>query len=401
MNKATSFGILLATLAAPLAIAGPMNSAPVIADTSISIPLRWNTGLNVGYDSNVNPGTFGSKSSTGYLNPYIGASLANYDTQTTYAVNANLGLNYYFKDVDGKSVFSNSQIGFDMTHNFSERTRFTTTNYVAFTQEPNYNYGIASARDLGEYWYLYTNNSIGYRLGDSRWATVTGFSIGYFDYTDYKFEERSDYALYETLRFAASERTVYTGQYSFNYQDRTYGLSTSSHYLTVGTEYRISPTAIIVANAGVQIKKNDSEGGYRVYPTASWTFSQQANDQFTYSIFGRWDNEAISTYDPYSLSSWQSRPTVRLGVDTKYAISPKLSWINGGDFIWSSLDRPTNPALEDGSDATFNLYTGFTYQVTNNLSLIARYTWTTSTGDEIITQNYTRNRVSLGAQLTF
>jgi hypothetical protein len=60
-------------------------------------------------------------------------------------------------------VNSQSRAGVNLTHRFSERLRFSSRNFVSYELEPDYSYGYASSRQVGEYFFWQTDNSVGYR----------------------------------------------------------------------------------------------------------------------------------------------------------------------------------------------------------------------------------------------
>jgi hypothetical protein len=120
------------------------------SETKESLPLKWIVGADLVYDDNINP-TSGSEDSATSINPYVGVSFVSISPQTTWDVYARLGLIYYFDAPSGTDdTYGQARIGADLTHNFNERLRFSSRNFIAYELEPDYAYGVATSRQAGE-----------------------------------------------------------------------------------------------------------------------------------------------------------------------------------------------------------------------------------------------------------
>ena len=224
-----------------------------------SIPLKWVVGGNLTWDDNVSPG-FGPEEDSFAINPYVGLSFVNITPQTTWDVYARLGLVYYFDAPNGTDdVNSQSRAGVNLTHRFSERLRFSSRNFISYELEPDYSYGYASSRQLGEYFYWQTDNAIGFRWTE-RFATYTGFRLTGADY-DVENNDRFTWELYNQLRYQLGPQTVLTGDYRYA-QTEGDGLSSDStdQYILAGVEHRFSPNTIGIARAGVQWRDVEDGG---------------------------------------------------------------------------------------------------------------------------------------------
>jgi hypothetical protein len=126
-----------------------------------------------------------------------------------------LGLIYYFDAPDGMDdINSQSRAGVNLTHRFSERLRFSSRNFISYELEPDYSYGYASSRALGEYFYWQTDNSVGYRWTE-RFATYTGLRLTGTDYSDVDNNDRFTWELYNQFRYQLSPQTVLTADYRY------------------------------------------------------------------------------------------------------------------------------------------------------------------------------------------
>jgi hypothetical protein len=382
-----------------------------------SLPLKWVVGLNAIYDDNVNPGSFDaagnpvSDSSFG-VNPYVGASFVSMTPQTTWDVYARLGLIYYFDAPNGMDdANSQSRLGVNLTHRFSERLRFVSRNFVSYELEPDYSYGYASSRATGEYFYWQTDNSLGYRWTE-RVATYTGFTLSGTTYPDIDNNDRFTWELYNQFRYQYSPQTVLTLDYRYG-QTMGDGLSSDStnQYLLGGVEHRFSPNTIGIVRAGAQFRDVDA-GANTTSPYVEFALNSQVNDQFRVRSFARYGIESYDTVQVLDTNNdgftdttaeYDDRRTLRFGLAGDYAFSPMFSVFGGVDYIPTRYDEPrtisggTAPELDED---VINAYIGFSYKFNDYLTGTASYNYTNSSSD-LFGRDYDRNRVSVGVSAEF
>lgn len=388
------------------------------ADVQDSIPLKWVVGMNAIYDDNVNAGNgvvAAPEEDSFALNPSVGASFTSVSPQTTWDVFARLGVIHYLDAPAGIDEFnSQSRIGVDLTHRFSERLRFVSRNFVSYELEPDYAYGYASARTSGEYFYWSTDNSIGYRWSE-RLGTYTGFSISGTNYADTTDNDRMNWQVYNQFRYQLTPQTVLTADYRYG-QTSADGVASDSddHFLLGGIEHRFSPSTIGVLRAGAQFRSVDA-GDDSTSPYLEASFSTQMNDQLSIRGFARYGMEYYDTVQFLDINGdgildpidYDERTTLRIGVTAEYVISPMFSVFAGVDYIpsdFSSGRSVSAPPLlgavpdadEDLIDAHIGLSVRFNDFVTGTLS----YNMTNSSSD-IVNRDYDRNRVSLGVSAEF
>ena len=241
-----------------------------------SLPLKWVVGADVIYDDNVNPG-FGAKEDSFGIQPYVGLSFVSMTPQTTWDVYARLGMIYYFDAPAGTdSANSESRAGINLTHRFNERLRFSSRNFVAYELEPDYSYGYASSRSVGEYFFWSTDNSVGYRWTE-RFATYTGVLLNGTNYADISNNDRFTWQAYNQFRFQLSPQTVLTAAYRYG-QTTGDGFTPdmTDQFITGGVEHRFSPNTIGIIDLGAQI--HDVDGGVNTYQPL-WTVRAEFADQ--------------------------------------------------------------------------------------------------------------------------
>ncbi len=377
-----------------------------------SMPLKWVVGTSVIYDDNVGAGGGGAAQSSFGVNPYVGLSFVSMTPQTTWDVYARLGLIYYLDkpNIPGMSdVSSQSRAGINLTHRFSERLRFSSRNFIAYELEPDYSYGYASSRQMSEYFYWQSDNSIGYRWTE-RFATYTGVSVTGATYPNVQNNDRFTWEAYNQMRYQLSPQTVVTGDYRYA-QTTGNGLSSDStdQYILLGLEQRFSPNTIGIIRAGIQL--HDVNGGSSSSsPYGELALNSQVNQQLMVRAFARYGIEnydTVVTNPTAGLVEYNDRRTFRLGISSDYAVTQLFTIFGGVDYIPTSYQSghsvstpPFLGSVSDLSEDVINLSLGCSYKFNDLLTGTATYNYTKSSSD-IAGQDYNRNRISLGLSAEF
>ena len=408
MKNKFSSGLLCLLFAGPAAAQGLYY---VGSEAQESLPLKWVVGTNVIYDDNVAPGTAGGKEDSFAINPYVGLSFVNITPQTTWDVYVRLGLVYYFDQpdiADTNDVNSQSRAGLNVTHRFNERLRFSSRNFIAYELEPDYAYGYASSRQLSEYFYWQTDNSIGFRWTE-RFATYTGFSLTGADYGDVENNNRFTWELYNQGRYQLGPQTVLTGDYRYSQTSDPDGLGsdTTDQYILLGVEQRFSPNTIGIVRAGVQLHSVD-DGDDSTSPYLELAMNSQVTQQFSVRLFTRYGIENFDTIrgTPGGLAEFSDRSTLRFGLASDYAISPMFSIFGGVDYIPASfqdgnvISGGVPGPVADYDEDIVNAYIGLSVKLNDFLTATASYNYTHSESD-FPDQTYNRNRISVGLSAEF
>ena len=409
---------LISTLAAASAIGAANASLYYQGEAQESMPLRWTVGVNLTWDDNVNPTAVGvgANDETLSINPYVGVTFVSITPQTTWDVYARVGAIYYFDEpsaVGSEDLYGQARLGLNFTHRVSERLRFSSRNHISYELEPDYAYGYSTSRQVGEYLYWQTDNSVGYRWTE-RLATYTGFQLSDLDYdSNVPNSDRFTWTLYNQFRYQFSQQTV--GTLDYRYSETTgNGVASDStnHYLLVGAEHRFSPNTILVARVGAQFREVDAVGGSdSTDPYAELTLNSNINEQFRVRSFLRYGIEDYDTVVTASgilgplLTEFDNRQTLRLGVSGEYDLSPMLSLFGGVDYIMSDFEdgRVVSTPVPYGgspSEDLINAYIGLSVKFTENLYGNVSYNYTDSSSD-LVGRDYDRNRVNLGVRAEF
>ncbi len=409
------------SLFSTLAIASTLGAAHgdlyhIQDETQESLPLKWSVGANLTWDDNVNPAALvGQDDEVLSINPYVGLSFVNITPQTTLDVYARIGAIYYFDEpvaVGSDDLYTQSRVGLNWTHRVSERLRFSSRNFLSYEMEPDYAYGFATTRQLGEYFYWQTDNSVGYRWTE-RFATYTGFSLTGLDYDDVvQNQDRFTLSLYNDFRYQLSEQTVLTATYRYSQTDGD-GLSSdySDHFLLGGIEHRFSPNTILVVRAGAQFHETDTVGGTNsTSPYLESTVRTQMNEQLSLRAFARYGVEGYDTVRAVGAGIYEfdDRQTLRIGVSGDYMISPMFSLFSGVDYIPANFGDgrlvaaagPVPFAVGDLDEDVINAYIGVSVKFNEMLTGTFSYNYTDSESD-FAGQSYERNRLNLGIRAEF
>jgi hypothetical protein len=375
-----------------------------------SMPLKWVIGANFTYDDNVTP--LAAKDSSFSVNPYVGASFVTITPQTTIDLYARLGVIYYFDEptaAGSDDVNGQVRVGLNITHRFTERLRLSSRNFISYELEPDYAYGVATTRQVGEYLYWQTDNSLGFRWTE-RFATYTGFQLTGLDYDDVNSADRFTWMLYNQLRYQLSPQTVLTFDIRRSETEAEDLASDSDDlYFLAGFEHRFSPSTILIGRAGVQYRDVDG-GDSSTAPYVEAALNTRVNEQFSIRAFARYGIEAYDTVQsvksiPAAIYDFSERSTLRIGVSAEYALSEMVSIFGGVDYIPVTFDdgnlvSGAGPATVSGLDEDLiNLYVGVSLKLTENLYTSLSYNYSDSSSD--LRQDYDRNRVNLGVRFEF
>ncbi len=388
-----------------------------------SLPIKWLLGGSLIYDDNVNAGSNnvgnGSSSSLA-VNPYVGASFVSLAPQTTWDVFGRLGMIYYFDAPEGTDdLNSQSRVGVNMIHRFSERVRFVSRNFVANELEPDYSYGLASSRQSSEFMSWSTDNSLGYRLTE-RFGTYTGIRFSGSSYSDdgqngitSNLSDRINWQFYQSLRYQYSPQTVLVTEYRYGdtLTDNQLAAESNDQYFLIGADHRFSPNTIGTIRTGAQMRDVDG-GSSLASPYLEFALNTQINPQLRVGAFTRYGMEGDDTVvspdqNPGIFFNYDERSTLRLGVTGTYLISPDLSLNSGVDLIQSNYDsgRQVQPAGNTSapslSETTFNAYIGMSVKLTDFLYGNLSYNYSQVVSDVNDSREYDRNRVSVGVSAEF
>jgi hypothetical protein len=382
-----------------LAAQGIYNISPNDGVTE-SVPLKITGTINYGWDDNVTPTVKANRGDvSSYTSLNVGANYLNLGPQTSVDLNLKLGVLHYLDDIENteaKDTYSDSRVLFNVTHSVSERLRFSTRNYVFYGLEPDYNYGAVNDRSNGEYLFLSTDNSVGYKWNE-RLGTYTGFNYNNLKYDDINsINDRQNVSLYNQFRYVLSPVAIGTLDYRYGVADVSGGLDSNNHKLLAGAEYRVNETALLIAKVGAQYRKVDTRDA-QTDPTFEVGYTQRVNEQFRLRANLAYDTNDYGT--SFSSGNFENNQAFRISLAGDYHLSQKLYFTGGLNYVANTYSGGTR--AEDEADI-LNLSVGATYKMMDNLAANLNYNYTNSSDDgDTLNRDYDRNRVQAGLTYTF
>jgi opacity protein-like surface antigen len=379
-------------------------------DQGEGIPLKWKLNLNTVYDDNVGAGLqVNQKDGSLALNPNVGANVTYVTPQSTLDVYGRLGMIYYLDAPEGlDDTYSQSRFGLNYIHRFSERIRFSSTNFISYELEPDYAYGYASSRTGGETLFWETDNSLGYRWTE-RIGTYTGFRLRQADY-DLNENDRFTGQLYNQFRYQLTPQTIATLDYRYEDVDASgFANDAQNQYLLLGAEHQFSPNITGVIRAGAQFRDLETRGS-STNPHLEFNIIARPTTGLRLRSFLRY---AVEDYDTIQIlkrgaaleyTEYADRGTLRFGISGDYVINPSFTLVSGLDYIPTSYRD--GEFLSDGASSAdvdedvINVYLGLVYNINEFLKADISYNYSQSDSDFPI-RDYDRNRISLGISAEF
>lgn len=354
---------------------------------SESLPLQYTASLAYGYDDNTSPTTPGPESSSSYVKGTVSANIVVRDEQTSWDLNALVGATNYFDDLVINDTTYNTRLALNFNHRIDERLRFVSRNFFNYGLDLGNFYGDITSRDISEYTYLSTDNSIGYEWTE-RLATYTGVAFSMVIY-DEDGRDVNTIGLYNQFRYMVDEVMTLTA--SLRYERSDYDIGDSGRTTaSIGFERRLSDVSSFVADVGAQFAEANS--GY-----GSLSYNYQVNSQLRARAFARYSQEDTDTV--FAAGRYEDKTALRIGAAADYTLSPKVTLTIGGNYTMSEYAKGS--PLADGDWDLFNIYAGASYKITDSASLSASVNHSTSSSTVIPNREYDSNRYELGVNYAF
>jgi hypothetical protein len=357
-------------------------------------PLTWSVGTRFGYDSlNYKVGSpllqdFDSY----YVQGGIGLTYADADPQTSWNVALDLGIIHYFDDIPRyDDNFYNARLAFSIMHQLSERLKVSDNFYVAYEAQPNVASGSTSLYS-GQYLYGFNNFNVSYAWSE-RFSTTTSYTVDNISYEDDLIsatEDRLSHLIAQQFSYAMSRRTSVVAEYRYRYTDYRHrsDINSQSHFALAGIDHAWSERFTGSFRAGAEFYK--SKRTHSTAPYAEIALNYEVARQTSAQWFGSLG------FDGAELGAYDSRYSVRTGINVDHRISKKLG-INGGvAYSYSDFDS----AALDVAEHSLSLSAGLSYYLLDNVALDARYTYSLLRSDDSL-REYDRNNVSLGLTASF
>lgn len=342
---------------------------------------RYFATVNVGYDSNPQGTTNKAKQSDGcYVNASLSTTFADVESRNKLTYNVRLGGTRYLGGTtsgNGRKYYGDCSADVMYVHAFSAATRYTGRLHVSYMPEPGYDNGFSSAGMMGDTLSWSFDNTLSHAI-DMRWSWNLGFNVSGTHYTEssYRYDDRQYYSASFGLNYRASDRLTYTSSVSFRDELRTHGCDSQSVFGSVGFQYAVDPVSTFSASVGAQLKTMNSNN--TLNPTVSLGYRRRVTDGLSLNTYVRYSDENVNNYDRYGNSTYRSCGTFRAGAYGTYVLSPDVSFVFGGQAMYTSYRKSTKGA-EDAERFSIKPSMSMNYNFTPSLQghIGAEYTYYT------------------------
>lgn len=358
-------------------------------------PLTWSITGRAGYDSLhykvLSP--FLQDFDSFYVQGGVGATYTDADPTTPWSFAVDLGAIHYIDGIPRfDDTFYNARVAFNIVHQINERLKISDNFYLTWEVEPNFATGASTTLYNGQYLYGFNNFNVSYAWSQ-RFSTTTSYTVDGITYQDDMvsgLEDRLSHLIAQQFIYALTRRTNLAAEYRFRYTDYRYrdDVDYRSHYVLAGMDHAWSERVSGSFRAGAEFFKSDRAS--RTSPYAEVALSYKVADHTTAHWFG------AAGFDAAEIGGFDSRYSLRTGVDIHHQINRRLGVDAGVSYAYSQFDA----ALVDVTEHSLLLSAGLSYQISPNVAVDARYSYSTLYSDDAL-REFDRNNVSLGVTASF
>ncbi len=384
----------VADYSTPFADVPVFRPSPNIGDGVFSnLPFQVGVFTSIGYDDNIflsHWDRHGSGITEAALN--VSSHIAN--ERTLFDADLSAGIDYYW-DRPGTSVDPNIRLGLSYFHQINPRAYLAVSDYLVYTAQPDYQYGIGAPNSVLDYLYNSTTISLGYQW-TPRFSTVTSYTgsvLAYQNSTLGKLLNYFDSIFAEQFRYLVLPRITAVAEYRFEYVDYFSNnvLDSYTNYFLGGADLIITPRLTFTFRAGAEFRDYGQQiPGYQTDFTGPFAESTL--------IYHYSPNSYLEWYNHYGVEESDIgsgyRKTYRTGLQISHGFGERMRLSLG---LYYSHNQYVEPSFLE-NDFTLNI--GLTYRLRKSLSLSAGYTFDRDFS-EITARDLYRNRVYVGLLFTF
>jgi hypothetical protein len=356
------------------------------------IPVLISFGLHFGYDDNFQT----------TANP-VGAWFS--DQQLTLQYDRTLGptkisllssvgaIERFDQDSEG-----NGLLDFSVTHEATDRLTLSASIFATYQSEPNFASNVGPTQVAGNYFSTSNLFSAAYQWSP-RFSTVSSFSLAVIRYENSftaAFTDREEYTFSEELRFALLRNTILVGSYRFLAVDYvTAAQDSTTHFALAGVEQSFNPRLHAQVRAGASFR-SFQQGGDSVDPVFEGSVS------YALPRNGSIDWTAGYSVEQSTTSGSSGQTAFRTGLQFRYGFTSRISSALGFNYQHTENQTGTSATLFGPTSPpdAYDFLVDLRYQVNRRVDIDLGYQHSeTSSGEP--TQNYSRNRYTIGLNFTF
>ena len=360
----------------------------------------WFLSYNLGWDDSPYP--LSDSDSSTYGKVKIGSSYSKTTGVSFFSANGSLGNTHYF-DVGSnrKEQFTQINGNFSLRHSLSDVIEVSTRNYVTRELEPDYEAGIATVRESGDYVRWNTSNSLKYSLSQ-RLSASLGFS-----YTDMSYREResgdfSRWGLSTDLNYRFSPQAslgLIAGFKQVDKDDASTGSGVQSYNVGANWKYRFDEVTALEISASSLFRELEDHDKDSTDFHANASLRYSPNDRFSTRLWLRYSPEDNSrriegsVYDDHLL--------LRLGVNNSYQVSEKLSLRLNLYYIDGVYEeKRSGEGKDEVNEGLLHVSLGASFKYNKNCSVTATYNYSDNSSD-YQSREYERQRFHLGVRFNY
>lgn len=366
------------------------------ADFGEDVPLTWSFTTRGGYDSlrYKVQSPFLENFESYYVQGGAGLTYADADPTTPWSAAIDLGVIHYLDGATTRydDTFYNARVAFNIAHQISQRLKISNNFYLSYEAEPSLSTGASTTLYNGQYLYGYNNFNVSYAWSQ-RFSTSTSVTVDGITYEDdvvSGLEDRLSVLIAQQFSYALSQRTSLAAEYRYritDYQERD-DVDAQSHFVLAGIDHAWSERSTGSFRVGAEFYKSDRTENTSPYGEVAYSYLVAR--QTTARWFG------TVGYDASEIGGYDSRYAVRTGLNVNHQITKRLG-VNGGlSYAYSNFEGGGG----DVTEHSLLLSTGISYQMLENLSLDARYSYSVLESDDAL-REFDRNNVSVGITASF
>lgn len=358
-------------------------------------PLTWSLTTRGGYDQLDYSSPSLESFESYYVQGGIGATFTEADQTTPWSTAVDLGAIQYLDDIERyDNTFYNARVAFNISHQMSQRLKFSDNFYLTYGAQPNIALGGTTTLFNGQYLYGFNNFNVSYAWSQ-RFSTTTSYTVDGIRYEDEitsASEDRLSHLVAQQFTYALNKRTSLTAEYRYRTTrfQNTRGKDFSSQFVLAGVDHAWSQRFTGSFRAGAEFFKSDRVSNTAPYAELAMNYSVARQTQ------ARWFGSVA--FDGSELGAYESRHSIRTGVNVSHRITKKLGVNAGVQYAYSDFEGGS--VLPSVIEHSLLLSAGVNYQILENLAVDASYNYTTLMSDNEV-REFQRNNISLGLTASF
>jgi hypothetical protein len=378
----------------PFADTPVFRPSPNIGDGVFSnLPFQVGLFTSIGYDDNVFLQHW-DRHGSGITEAAVNVSSHIANERSVFDADLSAGMDYYW-DRPGGNVDPNIRLGLSYFHQINPRAYLAVSDYLVYTAQPDYQYGIGAPNSVLDYLYDSTTISFGYQW-TPRFSTVTSYTgsvLAYQNSTLGRLLNFFDSTFSEQFRFLVLPRITAVAEYRFEYVDYFSNnvLDSYTNYVLAGADLIVTPRLTFTFRAGAQ---------FRDYGQQIPGFQTDFTGPFGEStlIYHYAPNSYLEWYNRYGIEESDIgsgyRKTYRTGLQISHAFGDRLRLAASAFYSYNQYIEPSF------HESNLDLNIGLTYRLRKSLTLSAGYTFDRDFS-QITSRDYYRDRVYVGLLFSF